>query len=100
MATIDCVVSPELQRYEAATGAVSVTDPPAQNVEGPPEVTVATGAGFMVTANGAEVAEQPSEFVTVTVTLALADKVMLCVMAPLDQAYAAPFDATSVTEPP
>ena len=63
-----------------------VTEPPAQNVVAPPAVIVATGAGFIVTINGAEVAEQPSALVTVTVTLALADNVMLCVIAPLDQA--------------
>jgi hypothetical protein len=47
---------------------------------------VATGAGFMVTVNGAEVAEQPFAFVTVTVSVCVDDTVTLCVKAPLDHA--------------
>jgi negative regulator of sigma E activity len=50
--------------------------------------------------NGAEVAEQPLAFVTVTVTVCVAASVTLCVNAPLDHAYAAPEEATSVTEAP
>jgi hypothetical protein len=45
---------------------VSVIEVPAQKDEGPLMVGVA-GAGFSVTANGAEVAEQPPASVTVTV---------------------------------
>ena len=85
-ATIVCVVSPELHKYEAAAGAESTTEPPAQNVVGPLAVTVATGAAFMVTVNGAEVAEQPSALVTVTVSVDVEVTVIDCVKAPFDQA--------------
>ena len=99
-ATIVCVVSPEFHKYAAAVGAVRTTEPPAQNVVGPFAVTVATGAGFIVTVNGAEVAEQPSALVTVTVTVCVEASVTLCVNAPLDHAYDAPVEATSVTDAP
>jgi hypothetical protein len=64
---MDCVVAPFDQRYEEAEDAVSVTEPPAQNVVGPPAVMVGVGTAFTVTAMAAEVAEQP--FASVVVTL-------------------------------
>jgi hypothetical protein len=66
VALIDCVVAPFDQRYDVPALAVSVTDPPAQNVVGPPTVIVATGFAFTVTVVAALVAEQPLVFVTVT----------------------------------
>ena len=64
---IDCVVAPVDHRYDAPLDAVSVTEPPGQNVVGPPSVIVAAGSGFTVTVTGAEVALQPWESVVVTV---------------------------------
>ena len=50
MAVIDCVVALLLQMYENPAGAVSVTDPPAQKVVGPPAVMVGVlGGVFPVT---------------------------------------------------
>jgi hypothetical protein len=66
LATIDCVVAPVDQRYDAALDAVSVTLPPAQNVVGPDAVMLAAGFAFTVTVVDAEVALQPLPFVTVT----------------------------------
>jgi hypothetical protein len=66
VALIDCVVAPLDQRYDAPALAVSVTEPPAQNVVGPPAVIVATGGSFTTTVVGAELALQPFAFVTVT----------------------------------
>ena len=62
-----CVVAPVDQRYEEPALAVSVTDPPAQNVVGPDGVTVAVGSAFTVTAVAALVALQPLPSVVVTV---------------------------------
>ena len=59
-----------------------------------------TGAGVTVTLIGTEVAAQPLASVTVTVTLPDADTVIDWVVAPVDQRYAAPELAVSVTLPP
>jgi hypothetical protein len=66
VALIDCVVAPVDQRYDELAEAVSVTEPPAQNVVGPPAVIVAVGLAFTITTVAAEVALQPLAFVTVT----------------------------------
>jgi hypothetical protein len=67
VATIERVVSPVDQRYVSPAGAVSVTEPPAQNVVGPEGVMAGVdGFAFTVTAVAAEVVLQPLAFVTVT----------------------------------
>ena len=66
LTVIDGVVAPVDQRYELPALAVSVTEPPGQNVVGPLAVMVAAGAGFTVTDVGDDVALQPSAFVTLT----------------------------------
>ena len=63
--------------------AVSVTEPPAQNVIGPPAEIVGAGNGFTVTTVAAEDAEQLDAFVTVTVYEPANDVVIACVVAPL-----------------
>jgi hypothetical protein len=63
---MDCVVAPFDQRYESPALAVSVTEPPLQNVVGPAAVIVASGAAVTVTVAGAEVVLQPLALVTVT----------------------------------
>jgi hypothetical protein len=63
---IDCVVAPVDQRYDEPALAVSVTEPPAQNVVGPDGVIVAVGSAFTVTVVAALVALQSLAFVTVT----------------------------------
>jgi len=63
---IDCVVSPVDQRLPVTEEDVSVIVVPAQNEPGPLIVGVA-GVGLAVTANGADVEEQPPSSVTVTV---------------------------------
>jgi hypothetical protein len=67
---------------------VSVTEPPAQKVVGPPALMVGVdGIGLMVTVVTADVALQP--FPSDTVTLNEPEVVTLidCVVAPVDQAY-------------
>jgi len=65
---IDCVIAPFDQRYDAAAGAVSVTEPPAQNVVGPLAVTTGVdGAGRTFTTTVSEVEEQPFAPMIVTV---------------------------------
>ena len=66
---IVCVVAPVLHNQVLPTPAVPVkfTDPPEQNVVGPPAVIVAVGNAFTVTVVIAEVATHP--FTSVTVTL-------------------------------
>jgi hypothetical protein len=63
---MDGVVSPVDQRYEAPADAVSVTDPPSQNVVAPEGVIVAAGRALTVTVVAGDVALQPFAFVTVT----------------------------------
>jgi len=67
-------------------GAVSVTEPPSQNVVAPPAViTGVDGLAFTVTAVDAEVALQPLAFVTVTLYEPDAVTLIDCVVAPFDQ---------------
>ena len=68
LTVIDCEVAPLDQRFPLAADDVRVTEPPEQNVVGPPAVIVGIG-GFelTVTTVAADVAEQPEPFVTVTV---------------------------------
>ena len=54
------------QRYEEPLDAVRTTEPPAQNVVGPPALIVAVGSALTVTLVAAEIAEQPLASVTVT----------------------------------
>ena len=63
---IDCVVAPLLHNQDAPADAVSVTEPPLQNVSGPPAVMVAAGNGLTVTPVAADTAEHPAALVTVT----------------------------------
>ena len=64
--SIDWVVAPFDQRYEVPALAVRVTEPPSQNVVGPPAVIVAAGSAFTVTVVAVLVALQPAALVTVT----------------------------------
>ena len=100
-ATIDCVVAPVDQRYEALAGAVSVTELPSQNVVGPLAVTTGVvGSTFTVTAVATLVALQPFAFVTVTLYEPDVFATVDCDVAPFDQRYEALAGAVSVTEPP
>ena len=68
VALMDCVVAPVDQRYVKPAGALRVTDPPSQNVVGPPAVTVGVeGLALTVTVVAVLVLLQPAAFVTVTV---------------------------------
>jgi hypothetical protein len=55
-----------LHTQDAPADAVSVTEPPLQNVSGPPAVIVAAGNAFTVTTVAADTAEQLEALVTVT----------------------------------
>ncbi|MNE05540.1 hypothetical protein D3C80_981080 [compost metagenome] len=70
---IDGVVAPFDHVFPVADEEVKVTDPPAQNVVGPPAVIVGVaGSGLTVTVVAVEVAEQdPFDTVTVYVPLAV-----------------------------
>jgi hypothetical protein len=63
---IDCVVAPVDQTFPVAEDEVRVIVVPGQKALGP-LITGVAGAGFAVTANAAEAAEQPLALVTVTV---------------------------------
>src|SRR5260221_11935849 len=95
-----CVVAPVDHSHDAPADAVSVTEPPLQNVVGPPAVIVACGLALTVTTVGALVAVQPLALPTVTLKLPLALTVMACVVAPFDQRYDEALLAVSVTLPP
>ena len=63
---MDCVVAPFDQVFPVAEEEVKTTEPPAQNVVGPPAVMVGTGGTvFTVTVVPTDVAEQ-DPFDTVT----------------------------------
>ncbi len=64
---IDRVVAPVDQAYDEPAFAVSVTEPPAQNVVAPDAVIVAAGKAFAVTLAGGDIALQPFASATVTV---------------------------------
>jgi len=67
VSVIDWEVAPFDQRYEVDSGAVSVTEPPLQNVVGPLGVTTAVaGAARTVTGVGVDVALQKLSSITVT----------------------------------
>lgn len=55
---IDCVVAPLDHKYEEEAGAESVTEPPEQNVVGPPaEIVGVAGAALTVTVVPADAAD-------------------------------------------
>ena len=82
---IDCAAEPVDQRYVNPAGAVSVTEPPAQNVVGPDALIAGVaGAVFTVTARGALVTLQPYPFVTATVYEPVAFTMIDCVVSPVD----------------
>ena len=84
--TIDCVVAPVDQRLPVAEDDVSVIVAPAQKDAGPLIVGV-DGTGLAVTAKAAEVAEQPLASVTVTLYEPVAETMIVCVTAPVDQRF-------------
>jgi len=94
------VVAPVDHTHDEPALAVSVTEPPAQNVVGPEGVIVAAGSAFTITAVGVLVALQPFAFVTMTLYEPLALTAIDCVVAPVDQSQDDPALAVSVTEPP
>ena len=66
LTVIDCVVAPLDQSHEEPADAVSVTEPPVQNVVGADAVTVAAGLSLTVTPVAALLVLQPAALVTVT----------------------------------
>jgi hypothetical protein len=60
-------------------------------------VIESAATGFEVTTNGAELAEQPLAFVTVTVYEPATETVIDCVVAPVDQRFPVAEDDVSVT---
>ena len=60
-----CVVAPLLHNQDAPADAVSVTEPPLQNVTGPPAVIVAVGNGLTTTVvDPAALVQLPTVMVT------------------------------------
>lgn len=95
---MDCVVAPVDHAFPVVEDEVKITEPPEQKVVGPPAVIVGVaGSGFTVTAVAAEVAEQLFPFVTVTVYDPLAETVIDCVVAPVDQAFPVVEDEVKTT---
>ena len=87
------------QTFPVADEEVSVMLAPGQIAEGPLIVGVAA-AGLAVTANAADVAEQPPASVTVTVNEPAAETVIDCVVAPVDQRLPVADEEVSVVLPP
>ena len=83
---IDGVIDWLFHTIPVACDEVSVTLPPLQNMVGPlAEMVGAAGVGFTVTVIAFEVAEQPFDFVTVTLYVPDVVTVVVCVVAPLLQ---------------
>ena len=99
---IDCVVSPVDHKLPVAEEEVKVTEPPSQNVVGPPAViTGTTGFGFTVTfVVEAEGVEQPNPFATSTEYAPEVVTVIDCVVSPVDHKYELAVLEVNVTEPP
>ena len=98
---IDCVVSPVDQTFPLAVDEVNTTDPPAQNVVEPPAVIVGVaGIGLTVTVVPAEVADVQPADVTATVYVPLAETVIDCVVAPVDQTFPLADEDVKTTLPP
>jgi hypothetical protein len=98
---MDCVVAPLDQVLPFADDDVNVTDPPEQNVVGPPAVIIGVdGNEFTVTTVPAEDADVQPPLVTLTVYVPAVETVMDCVVAPLDQVFPLADDDVNVTEPP
>ena len=100
MTVIAWVVAPFDHVFPLAAEEVRTTEPPAQNVVGPPAVMVGTGgSGFTVTVVAADVSEQVP-FETVTLKVPLAVTVIDCVVAPFDHVFPLAEEEVNVTEPP
>ena len=80
----------------------SVTVEPGHKVVAPPADMTGVEIVLTVTICGAEVAEQPAEFVTETLYDPDELTVIFCVVAPLFHKYVFPFpaDADKTTDPP
>jgi hypothetical protein len=96
---IDCVVAPVDQRFPVVDEEVSVICFPGQIVVGPLMVGV-TAPAAAATTKGADVAEQPAAFVTVTVYEPGVDTAMDCVVAPVDQRLPVADEEVRVIAPP
>ncbi|MES2371857.1 MAG: hypothetical protein V4557_04705, partial [Bacteroidota bacterium] len=96
----DCDVSPVFHSHELPALAVRFTDPPAQNVVGPPAVIVADGNAFTVIVIADEVAVQPLAPVIVTVLFDDVFTVIDCVVSPVFHNQELPVFAVRFTEPP
>jgi hypothetical protein len=98
---MDCVVAPLDQTLLVAEDDVRTTDPPEQNVVGPPaEIEGVVGSGVTVTAIADDGAEVQLPFVTATVYEPEAVTVMDCVVAPVDQMLPVAAEEVRVTDPP
>ena len=96
---IDCVTAPVDQRLPVNDEEVNVMLLPAQKEAGPLIVGV-VAAALAVTANAAEVAEQPLASVTFTVNEPAVETVIDCVVAPVDQRLPVADEEVKVMLPP
>lgn len=98
---IDCVVALVDQVFPDAAEDVNTTEPPVQNVVGPPaRITGTPGAGFTVTFVLDEVATHPEPLPTVTVYVPPVETTIDCVVSPVDHKYVVAAEDVNVTEPP
>jgi hypothetical protein len=98
---MDCVVSPVDQRFPVAEDEFSTTDPPSQNVVGPPAVMVgAVGFGFTVTPVDADEPEEQPKDISSTVYEPVVVTVMDCVVSPVDHKFPVAAEEVKVTDPP
>ena len=80
---------------------VKSTEPPSQNVVGPPVVIVGVeGSAFTVTTIGAEVDEHPDPSVYVTEIVCDVVTVIVCEVSVVDQLLFDPYEEVKSTDPP
>jgi hypothetical protein len=94
------VVSPFDHAHDPPLLAVSVTESPSQNANGPSALTVTTGGGSTFTKIGAEVSEHPPPLLATTQYVPVVVTLMDCVVAPVDHSHEFAMFAFSVTDPP
>ena len=97
---IELVVALVDQVFPVGSDEVNVTEPPAQNVVGPPGVIVGAAGGAVTVIVVPALVELQVPFETVTVYVPEVETVIACVVSAVDQVFPGADDDVKVTEPP
>lgn len=97
---IEFVVALVDQVFPVGADEVKVTEPPAQNVVGPPGVIVGAAGGAVTVIVVPALVELHVPFETVTVYVPEVETVIACVVSVVDQVFPVADEEVKVTEPP